>query len=125
MLIVDRILNLYPLFVGDEIGPQSIQTATLDFHYYNPKGRLIILANSAEINGNPIKENPENIENYRLVTIRYLQANCNKTWKNQRVYASTSNYIAYYKNSHKAFNIRRFLNNINIDRDTSDIIESS
>ncbi|KAH6695989.1 hypothetical protein BKA61DRAFT_583242 [Leptodontidium sp. MPI-SDFR-AT-0119] len=71
---------------------------------------------------NPPKENPENIENYRTVTIKCLRPGCNKTWKNERVYESTSNYIAHYKNSHKAFNIRRVLNNID---DDSDVTESS
>ncbi|KAH6711911.1 hypothetical protein BKA61DRAFT_578337 [Leptodontidium sp. MPI-SDFR-AT-0119] len=71
---------------------------------------------------NPPKENPENIENYRTVTIKCLRPSCNKTWKNERVYESTSNYIAHYKNSYKAFNIRRVLNNID---NNSDVTESS
>ncbi|KAH7308320.1 hypothetical protein BKA65DRAFT_485667 [Rhexocercosporidium sp. MPI-PUGE-AT-0058] len=70
---------------------------------------------------NSLKENPENIENYRIVIIKCLRPGCNKTWKNERVYEFTSNYIAYYKYSHKAFNIRRVLSNLD---DDSDVTES-
>ncbi|KAH6698255.1 hypothetical protein BKA61DRAFT_583415 [Leptodontidium sp. MPI-SDFR-AT-0119] len=61
----------------------------------------------------PPKEEPEKLENYRTVTIKCLYPSCRKTFKNQRVYHSTSNYITHYKFQHKAFNITRVLNNLN------------
>ncbi|XMA10254.1 hypothetical protein WAI453_003045 [Rhynchosporium graminicola] len=45
----------------------------------------------------------------RLVTIECLYKGYTKVFKGQRVNHSTSNYITYYKFSHKAFNIRRVL----------------
>ncbi|KAH6708805.1 hypothetical protein BKA61DRAFT_579809 [Leptodontidium sp. MPI-SDFR-AT-0119] len=72
----------------------------------------------------PIKENPQNIDNYRTVTVKCLYPSCRKTWLNQRVYHSTSNYITHYKTSHKAFNIGRILNQLD-DIDSSDFTESS
>ncbi|KAH6714619.1 hypothetical protein BKA61DRAFT_575348 [Leptodontidium sp. MPI-SDFR-AT-0119] len=66
------------------------------------------------------KENPEDPKNYRSVTIKCLFIGCRKTWYNQRVYQSTSNYITHYRYSHKSYNISRLLSGLSNNNDTSD-----
>ncbi|KAH8786489.1 hypothetical protein BGZ57DRAFT_851498 [Hyaloscypha finlandica] len=57
----------------------------------------------------PPKANPEDLNNYRTVTILYLFKGYNKKFIKQRIGKSISNYKSHYLNNHKSVNIDAIL----------------